>query len=84
MPFYVRCILLSSVLSLVFWRLGMLGMLWGFVGLLGLENLLPTSIAFEYLFVNCLPSVPGLWQLGQLLVFVGVSLARHIVLVLAM
>ena len=72
------------MLSLVFWRLGMLGMLWGFVGLLGLENLLPTSIAFEYLFVNFLPSVPGLWQLGQLLVFVGVSLARHIVLILAM
>ena len=72
------------MLSLVFWRLGMLGMLWGFVGLLGLENLLPTNIAFEYLFVNFLPSVTGLWQLEQLLVFVGVSLARHIVLVLAM
>ena len=72
------------MLSLVFWRLGMLGMLWGFMGLLGLENLLPTSIVFEYLFVSFVPSVPGLWQLGQLLVFVGVSLARHIVLVLAM
>ena len=67
-----------------FLALGHVGYALGFVGLLGLENLLPTSIAFEYLFVNFLPSVPGLWQLGQLLVFVGVSLARHIVLVLAM